>query len=529
LTFVNGRNLFGLKRQSSIEGILILASIALIWSIEQFLVQGATLTPDMAIDEIRQFKREAVRFLINICFGVILVNTVPKRLLYVLFGLSCLMDSGLVAYHDYFHQPLSHFTLTAHANESVEVIGAFVDYFPTQTFLWLGAGLGVKVFLLVKVNRDHEGFLRVQRKISLTFGLIYLMTVLSLVLFIRPMGELKSWKSTSWFGGMYGYFITWVGESYYLGSNNSLLQYANSVANPGRSPFPSPITVLDFSKKNHVVVIQCESLSYWALDYLKEKGGYLMPFLNELRNKSVALRIEPIHMVGSSDADFCFLNSKLPNGKVTPYKIIGFDYSDALPFSMRELGYESHFFHGNRGTFFARRDPCHSMGFDHIWFQEELEVKGLPLSKWGIFDHDVFALSSSFLNKSDQPMFHFLISLTTHSPFNFLPSDYVLNAREDDSKLNRYISSMRYLDDCLKKYFSELPTGTWMILYGDHGPGFKKEDSGFSESVPFLVSRKNFLLKLSESQQSHVDLTRRQFDLLDMSTFFRNALQERLQ
>lgn len=522
MTFENNRKLFRLEWESVNAGIIALALIAIIWSIEQFLVQGATLTPDMAIGEMRQLKREAVRFLINLSFASFLVFILPKRILLILFGLSCLMDSGLIAYHRYFHQPLSHFTLTSHLNESVEVAGAFADYFPAKIFLLLGAGMIIKGVLLFQVKRVEKRAKLVDRKIGLVSGVAYLIAVFLLVFYIRPMGELKSWKSTSWFGGIYGYGITWLGESYYLGSNASLLQYANAVSEPEREPRPSPISHLDFIGNNHIVVVQCESLSYWASTNMVQEGRQLMPFLNELREASLVIRIEPIHRVGSSDADFCFLTSKFPNGKVTPYKIVGFDYSNALPFLIGKSGYTSHFFHGNRGTFFARREPCQSMGFDDVSFQEELEARGLPRSKWGVFDHDVFSTSSSLLNAAIQPTFHFIISLTTHSPFNFLPAEYASEIHKDSDKLNRYYNSMRYLDDCLNKYYSQLPNGTWLILYGDHGPGFRKEESGLSERVPFIVARKNFRVKQSILYDFNAD----QFDLLDMSKFFRAELKE---
>jgi hypothetical protein len=516
--------LFGLVKQTSLKGITALMVIALIWAVEQFWVQGTTLMPDMSIDATRQFKRELVRFTINISFGLLLVFTFPKRVLYLLFGVNCLIDSGLIAYHDYFHQPLSHFTLVAHMDESVEVYGAFADYFPVNTFILLAASLSLKVFLLKRVSFGVDGFAKDLKRLSIISSLIYLVIVLPLVLFFRPMNELKSWKSTSWFGGQYGYFITWTGESYYLGSNESLLKYANSVANPKREMLPSPIDIIDFSEKNHMVVVQCESFSYWASQLTMDDGEYLMPFINELRHDSISLRIEPIHRVGSSDADFCFLTSKFPNGKVAPYKITGFDYSRALPFLAKEIGYTSYFYHGNRGSFFSRRNPVLKMGFTRVLFQEELEADGLSVSKWGIYDHDVLAQSSRHLVKSNQPMFHFLITLTTHSPFNFLPSDFAVQHASDRGKLSRYFKSMRYLDNSLKDYFASLPAGTWMVLYGDHGPGFKKEDSGFTESVPFIVSRKNHQLELTESQQKRIDPTVRQFDLLDMSRYFRNEL-----
>ena len=513
-------------RQSLLKSISVLVIVALIWAVEQFLVQGATLIPDMAINDLRQFKRETVRFLINSCFALILVCVFPKKVIYILFGISCLIDCGLIAYFNYFHQPLSLFTLTAHASESVQVLGAFADYFPINTFMLLVVSLGLKISFLSKVNRKQEGISKGFKYIATVACVLYLMIVLPLTMIFRPMNQLKSWKSTSWFGGLYGYFITWIGESYYLGSSEALLQYANGVANPKRNSLPSPLSKLDFTAKNHIVVIQCESLSYWASQFIEEDGGYLMPFLAQLRSQSISLRIEPIHKVGSSDADFCFLNTKFPNGKVSPYKVPGFDYDHALPFLTKKKGFTSLFYHGNRGTFFSRRIPCLKMGFDRVLFQEDLESEGLLVSNWGVYDHDVLAHSSQRLSESKHPSFHFLITLTTHSPFDFLPSNHVIKMDSNDGRLFKYFNSMTYLDNCLANYFEKLPFGSWMMLYGDHGPGFRRESAGFTESVPFIVSRKGYDLELDESQQEQINPSVRQFDLLDMSRYFREKLSE---
>jgi len=49
-------------------------------------------------------------------------------------------------------------------------------------------------------------------------------------------------------------------------------------------------------------------------------------------------------------------------------------------------------------------------------------------------------------------------------------------------------------------YYDKIVPDRWTTLYGEHGSGFRQEDAGFSESVPFIVSRKGHHLELNESQ-----------------------------
>ena len=69
-----------------------------------------------------------------------------------------------------------------------------------------------------------------------------------------------------------------------------------------------------------------------------------------------------------------------------------------------------------------------------------------------------------------------------------------------------YRVSMRYSRAVMTgNYYDKIVPDRWTTLYGEHGSGFRQEDAGFSESVPFIVSRKGHHLELNESQQEQIE------------------------
>jgi hypothetical protein len=71
---------------------------------------------------------------------------------------------------------------------------------------------------------------------------------------------------------------------------------------------------------------------------------------------------------------------------------------------------------------------------------------------------------------------HFLITLTTHTPYTILESSEFAVYPEPGSTLEYYINNMRYLDSCLRDYITSLGSGTTVVLYADHPT---EEFSGF--------------------------------------------------
>jgi phosphoglycerol transferase MdoB-like AlkP superfamily enzyme len=499
--------------------------ISVIWSIESWVIQDQTLIIDVGGSKydllIGEMQRDSVRLLINVLVGLTLVFSIQSRKLYPLFIAHLLISLSLLAFYNYFEEPLTWTIISNQLGEGVEVGQSIVELIGNKWFLYLSVLFCIKSFLLEMAMRNNRDA-RPSRRMGLLVFIFYLVIIGSLTQ-IKPPHLIRTWSSISYLGGIYGYFHTWFAERLYI-NGNVILEKANRAAQEKGKKFdPIPVVVY---KPDHVSVIQAESLDFAALSTFAEDGP-LMPFLFSQNETAVFSAIQPVHLTGSSDADFTLLMSALPNGLVAPYKVPGFDFSDSVISTARQNGYKSSVYHGNRGTFFSRRSAFRKMHFDNIHFYEELESSFSGESKWGVTDEVVFEAAAAKINGSTIPSLTMVITLTTHYPFKYLlPKNREL-FHEPDTLEQRYFNSMRYLDRSLELYIEKLPAGTLVFIYGDHNsraeypvtPGGPTQKS---TTVPLIILQKN---RNTKRLQRDFDLVQGSNpSLLDVATYFRRHL-----
>ena len=162
------------------------------------------------------------------------------------------------------------------------------------------------------------------------------------------------------------------------------------------------------------------------------------------------------------------LTHHMPNGRIAPFKVEDFPYRDTLPQVMRQRGYSCIAMHGNTGNFFYRRPAYKQMGFSKVYFAEELRELGCPMRSGEVDDEELLRLSAKWLNEASEPTVHFIITLTSHGPFNKLPPEKRELFPQPASQAEAYVNSMRYVDRVLATYLESLPQGAVLVLYGDH-------------------------------------------------------------
>lgn len=161
---------------------------------------------------------------------------------------------------------------------------------------------------------------------------------------------------------------------------------------------------------------------------------------------------------------------------------------------LAECGFKTYSFHGNTGEFYERRRAYEKMGFEDIIFQEEMERDyGMRGGPWGVLDADTLNLSARRLLDSSTPTCHFIITLTTHTPYRQLPPDSHEPFPNADTTSKRYFNNMRYLDECLRDYITRLGKHVTVVIYGDHPTeyfeGFvcDRDLSRARQYVPFFI------------------------------------------
>jgi phosphoglycerol transferase MdoB-like AlkP superfamily enzyme len=166
------------------------------------------------------------------------------------------------------------------------------------------------------------------------------------------------------------------------------------------------------------------------------------------------------------------LTGKRPNQIVAPFKVYGFPYQDTLIDAAKSVGYKTKSYHGNSGFFFERRNAFVSMGIDEIVFREELIDRGLqPYGEW-ILDADLMRQIGLDANENDDKELYFVITVTSHGPFSFLPDKERHNIVQNASSLReKYLNSIHYVDRVMGDFFSAIPDDSRIVIYGDHESG----------------------------------------------------------
>lgn len=224
----------------------------------------------------------------------------------------------------------------------------------------------------------------------------------------------------------------------------------------------------------NVIVVQIEAMQSWVIG-AKVDGRPVTPWLNQLPGKGLYFNnlFDQTGSGGTSDCEFLVFNSQHSSARGSAaFRFANNDFV-ALPALLREAGYATVAAHAfrpgmwNRGTVFPR------YGFDETWFQKHIGKK--PTYGWGMADHAFYGKVLPRLENQNQPFFAYLITLTSHSPYHYLP-DKEQKLKLGDlhgTMVGNYLQSMAYVDRTLRNFVQSVrksPLGerTTIVMFGDH-------------------------------------------------------------
>jgi len=230
----------------------------------------------------------------------------------------------------------------------------------------------------------------------------------------------------------------------------------------------------------NVILIQVESLDAKILDY-RQQGKEITPFLNDLKDESLYFENFYAQKVnGSFDADLSTLTSLYPVNRSYVFRDIDLSAFKSLPGLLKEKNYQTLAFHNNDRNFFNRAEAYPDLGFDHFYSQRNFEEEVYPISEergLGINDYDFFNSAAERLKDAageEEPFFAYLISLTSHTPFQFYPQNAVRDFAEVNNNLvQNYFKSINFTDQALENFISKLEAAgimenTLLVIYSDH-------------------------------------------------------------
>jgi len=243
-------------------------------------------------------------------------------------------------------------------------------------------------------------------------------------------------------------------------------------------------------KGKNLIFIQVESLEKFVLNQ-KINGKEITPNLNKLLNNSLYFSnfYEQTNRGNSSDADLLANTSVYPLREGSTF----FRYPDntynSMPYLMKGLGYDTIAIHPDKGGFWNWMPALYAMGFDSCIDSSKLvldEYIGLGLS-----DESYFKQIRPIIKELRQPFYAFMVTLTSHVPFEMPEDKKELGLEEslDKTKLGGYFESIHYTDKHLGNFISSLDEeglldNTVVVIYGDHTGVHKYYSGELSEIEP---------------------------------------------
>ncbi|GAA0098502.1 sulfatase-like hydrolase/transferase [Clostridium perfringens] len=228
-----------------------------------------------------------------------------------------------------------------------------------------------------------------------------------------------------------------------------------------------------FEGKN-LIAIQVESLENFVIGQ-KVYGQEITPNINKLLKNSLYFdNIKEQNNSGiSSDCDLMVNTSMLPARDGSTF--FGYPWTEynTLQDLLNSKGYNTISTHPEVPGNWNWAEAHKSFKADKIWDASQFdqsEVIGLGMS-----DESYLKQIGDKLKKEKQPFYTFLVTLTSHGPFEVPEDKQYLNLPEDlnENMLGAYFQSVRYTDEAIGKFINQLKEeglleNTVIMLYGDH-------------------------------------------------------------
>ncbi len=494
---------------------------AVIWAGELFWIQG------LSFEAIPWIKYpvfvQLFRLGLNFVFCSALIFLIPRRFLTPLLALNSAMMIAISAYVTRFHWPLMPMRVLSEWREGWSLHSEAYHF-----VAWPIAGLilflfVVKFFLLLKSGRhtlSRSTRWRLLLVAALVCGLpVGVLQLTNLRLSVGPGGGLGRAVFA------YGYTLPWLCDL--VANHNLEAHVARAKAFQNHhydrlTPVEAPLPVSD-----RIVVLQLESVGTSAIESVYQ-GESVMPFLHNLRTQSMFYRIVAFHRNGSCDMDYAATTGTEPYPGFVPYRLPGMEYTNSVPDFMKRHGYRTCFFHGNTGLFYERGPVMERLGFEHIFFKEQLAPQHLPSSPIGVRDADILQCVLKAV-QSENRIYAFCITLDTHAPYMQLTPGEMEIFPDPREPVERYLNSLRYLDRCLRDFVNQLPEDTTVVLYGDHTASlhteiFNSDNTDGKEYVGCLIYQKGRDLSAWQKTRRLPVATDGSLNVLDVLNYLRHSI-----
>ena len=243
-------------------------------------------------------------------------------------------------------------------------------------------------------------------------------------------------------------------------------------------------------KGKNLIYIQVESLENFVLNQ-KVDGQEITPNINKLLKNSLYFSDyhEEVYNGTSSDSDLMSNTSVYPVRTGSTFFRFPSNTYNSMPKLLEQEGYNTLALHPDKGSYWNWMPALKSIGFQQTFdtasFKQD-EFIGLGLS-----DGTFLSQVAQILAKQKTPFYSFMVTLTSHGPFD-LPKKYrelKLTNDLDKSKLGGYFQAIHYTDKQIGLFMDSLKANNLLdnsviVLYGDHTGVHKYYDDEIQELTP---------------------------------------------
>ena len=305
----------------------------------------------------------------------------------------------------------------------------------------------------------------------LTFGLSYLS---GLPMFNVPYNREVMIKTLGIYQyGLYDIYLSLTTPiDYALAENNEFIEVSNYVKSNQINPNSELFGV---AKDQNIIVISLESLQEFAIN-LEVNGEEVTPFLNQFIQECYYFDnfYQQTSQGKTSDAEFITENSLYAADRGSAFYAKSQNQYESLASIFKGQGYYTAVFHANEKEFWNRETMYEALGFDHFFDESAFLVNEENSFGWGLTDEAFFEQTLNYLKGLPQPFYAKLLTLTNHYPFE-IPEQYqyISPGETNNEIVNHYITTVRYLDEALKSFITNLKESglydnTIIVMYGDH-------------------------------------------------------------
>ncbi|MDP4146000.1 MAG: LTA synthase family protein [Bacillota bacterium] len=232
-------------------------------------------------------------------------------------------------------------------------------------------------------------------------------------------------------------------------------------------------TMAGIGKGKNLIIIQVEALQQFAINN-KVNNQEITPNLNKWINRSVYFDnyFYQVAAGGTSDAEFMTNNSLYPAASGAAYYLYCGNQYSSLPKEMNDAGYYTAALHGYQEGFWNRNVMYKAQKFDDFYgatSYKQDETVGLGLSDKSFLNQSVDKLKSFA-----QPYYSFLITLSSHYPYDDVKGYGDFNTGSyENTFMGNYLKGIHYTDAQLGTFLDKLDKegitkNSIIVIYGDH-------------------------------------------------------------